>query len=151
MKVLDLQCAVQHQFEGWFGSEADFQDQLQRRLVECPLCGDTQVSKRVSAPRLNLRTARQADEITDRSAQPVDHTALRKAQAAWLRWSRQVAAQAEDVGDRFAAEARSIHAGESPDRCIRGRTTLAQAVALLEEGVPVLPLPVAAVPGDALQ
>ncbi len=58
MKVLDLQCSQHHVFEGWFGSEDDFQSQLTRGLVTCPLCGDAQVSKKLSAPRLNLNTAR---------------------------------------------------------------------------------------------
>jgi hypothetical protein len=58
MKVLDLQCSQHHVFEGWFGSEDDFQSQLTRGLVTCPLCGDAQVSKKLSAPRLNLNAPR---------------------------------------------------------------------------------------------
>jgi hypothetical protein len=58
MKVLDLQCAQHHVFEGWFGSEDDFQNQLTRGLVTCPMCGDVHVTKRLSAPRLNLSTSR---------------------------------------------------------------------------------------------
>ena len=54
MKVLDLACANQHLFEGWFASEDDFVAQCARRLVECPVCGDAEVSKKLSAPRLNL-------------------------------------------------------------------------------------------------
>ncbi len=58
MKVLDLQCAQHHVFEGWFGSEDDYQNQLTRGLLTCPMCGDASVSKKLSAPRLNLSTAR---------------------------------------------------------------------------------------------
>ena len=54
MKVLDLKCAHQHVFEGWFASEDDFQSQLTRDLVQCPMCGDAAISKQLSAPRLNL-------------------------------------------------------------------------------------------------
>ena len=54
MKVLNLQCAHQHGFEGWFASEDDFQSQLSRGLVECPMCGDTGIIKMLTAPRLNL-------------------------------------------------------------------------------------------------
>ena len=54
MKVFDLRCAQGHGFEGWFGSEEDFQSQLSRGLVTCPLCGDAHVDKLPSAPRLNL-------------------------------------------------------------------------------------------------
>ncbi len=58
MKVLDLQCQHAHSFEGWFGSEDDFQSQLARGLVECPLCGDANIVKKLSAPRLNLGASR---------------------------------------------------------------------------------------------
>ncbi|MCB1974963.1 MAG: DUF1178 family protein, partial [Burkholderiaceae bacterium] len=54
MKVLDLYCQQDHAFEGWFGSEQDFQSQLQRGLLTCPLCGNAQVRKALSAPRINL-------------------------------------------------------------------------------------------------
>lgn len=54
MKVLDLQCGQQHTFEGWFASEDDFQGQMARGLVECPLCGDAHITKMLSAPRINL-------------------------------------------------------------------------------------------------
>jgi hypothetical protein len=60
MKVLDLQCQQAHSFEGWFGSEDDFQSQLARGLVQCPLCGDASVVKKLSAPRLNLISTRGA-------------------------------------------------------------------------------------------
>lgn len=59
MKVLDLQCAMGHTFEGWFAFEDDFVSQLARSLVQCPLCGDADVHKKLSAPRLNLSTSRQ--------------------------------------------------------------------------------------------
>jgi hypothetical protein len=58
MKVLDLQCGQHHVFEGWFGSEEDYQSQLARGLLTCPLCGDAQITKKLSAPRLNLHTSR---------------------------------------------------------------------------------------------
>ena len=54
MKVLDLQCGHGHSFEGWFGSEDDFQSQLLRKLVECPMCGNSAIVKKLSAPRLNF-------------------------------------------------------------------------------------------------
>jgi hypothetical protein len=64
MKVLDLQCQQQHTFEGWFGSEEDYQSQLKRGLLECPMCGDAHVSKMPSAPRLNLGKARDAGPLS---------------------------------------------------------------------------------------
>ena len=64
MKVLDLQCGQQHVFEGWFGSEDDFQSQLGRGMVSCPMCGDAAVTKKLSAPRLNLNTSRGEPETS---------------------------------------------------------------------------------------
>jgi hypothetical protein len=63
MKVLDLQCGYHHVFEGWFGSEEDFQSQLTRGMVSCPMCGDAAVTKKLSAPRLNLNTTRGERDI----------------------------------------------------------------------------------------
>lgn len=60
MKVLDLACQYGHGFEGWFGSEDDFQSQLARGLVQCPICDDAKITKKLSAPRLNLRSAKEA-------------------------------------------------------------------------------------------
>ena len=142
MKVLDLQCAHGHLFEGWFSSEDDFQGQLARALVECPLCGDTHIVKRLSAPRLNLGAAPadQAGQRQDVAAGtgPAIQEAL---QAAWLKAVSQVMASTEDVGERFAEEARRIHYGETSERGIRGQATREETRALLDEGISVLPLP----------
>ncbi len=54
MKVLNLQCHFKHDFEGWFGSEADFQNQLSKEMIECPICASREITKMLSAPRLNL-------------------------------------------------------------------------------------------------
>ncbi len=136
MKVLDLQCSAHHQFEGWFASEDDFQGQLGRGLVECPMCGDKAVTKKLSAPRLNLRA--QQPQATREVMTAPDATL----QAAWLKMVRHVMANTEDVGERFAEEARKIHYGESEERGIRGQATPQQTEALLEEGISVLPLPI---------
>jgi hypothetical protein len=138
MKVLNLQCSHAHGFEGWFASEDDFQDQLARGLVECPLCGDVQVTKLPSAPRLNLGAAEpKAAEKQEVAAAPNPQL-----QAAWMQLVKQVMANTEDVGERFADEARKIHYGETEDRGIRGQASREETQALLEEGIPVLPLPI---------
>ena len=156
MKVLNLQCAHQHDFEGWFGSEDDFQSQLARGLVECPLCGDRQVTKQLTAPRLNLSTSRgERDvsvpkaEVTTPSAAPTPAPAQEitsmspaQVQAAWLQAVQHVMANTEDVGQRFAEEARKMHYGESEERGIRGQATPEQTRDLLEEGISVMPLPI---------
>jgi len=137
MKVLNLQCSHAHGFEGWFASEDDFQDQLARGLVECPLCGDAQVAKLPSAPRLNLG----ASEPKPAPRQEVMASANPRLQAAWMELVKQVVANTEDVGERFAEEARKIHYGESEERGIRGQASRQETQELLEEGIGVLPLP----------
>ena len=74
MKVLDLFCADDHAFEGWFGSEDDFQSQLARGLVQCPLCGNAHIRKGLSAPRLNLRSSSDAGSQASQPTQPVQAT-----------------------------------------------------------------------------
>ncbi len=138
MKVLDLQCAQQHVFEGWFGSEDDFSSQLQRRLIECPVCGDADINKRLSAPRLNLNHARGESPLLPVAREPVAVDA--SLQAAWMALSRQIMAQTDDVGARFAEESRKMHYGETPERAIRGQATRAETESLLDEGIAVLPL-----------
>jgi hypothetical protein len=134
MKVLNLQCSSSHTFEGWFASEDDFQDQLARGLVECPMCGDATVVKMLSAPRLNLGAAEPSPR------REVMNTPDAAMQAAWLKMARHVMAHTEDVGQRFAEEARRIHYGETEERGIRGQASLKETEALLEEGIGVLPL-----------
>ena len=150
MKVLDLHCRHNHAFEGWFGSEQDFQSQLQRGLLTCPLCGDAQVSKALSAPRINLgaretpaMASPQPDGAASSEVSEPAQLSLPTA-ASVLQWARQAAAQAEDVGSQFADEARRIHRGDAPERAIKGQASADQTLQLLEEGVPVLPLPQAA-------
>ena len=137
MKVLNLQCSHAHGFEGWFASEDEFQSQLARGLVECPMCGDAAIAKLPSAPRLNLGAPAPAESKRD-----VVATADPDMQAAWMKMVRHVMANTEDVGERFAEEARRIHYGESEERNIRGQASRAETDSLLEEGITVLPLPI---------
>lgn len=155
MKVLDLGCPLGHVFEGWFASEDDFQSQKARALVQCPLCGDTAIDKRLSAPRLNLGAqAPAARPVAEPAASAPAGTAVAPdaaMQAAWLQMSRKLIANTEDVGPRFADEARRMHHGEVEPRGIRGQASAKEAVALLEEGISVLPLALADGAKETLQ
>ena len=133
MKVLNLRCAHGHGFEGWFGSEDDFESQRQRELIECPICGDKAVVKGLSAPRLNLGAGKAPTHAVAQTAP--DNPAGR-----WMRAMREVMTNTEDVGERFAEEARRIHYGETAERGIRGHATREQTEALLDEGIEVMPL-----------
>lgn len=163
MKVLDLHCSQQHSFEGWFASEDDFQSQLARGLVTCPLCADATITKKLSAPRLNLTTLRgergggparqvESEPMQTKSASDVSETATAHAQephalepaqlqAALLKIVRHVVANTEDVGSSFPEEARKMHYGETEHRNIRGQASPQETEALLDEGISVLPLP----------
>lgn len=137
MKVLDLRCAHDHRFEGWFASEEEAQSQISRDLVQCPVCGDHAVTRLPSAPRLNLSGAT-AREGKARPAQPAaTPVAL---QALYMNAVKQVLAQTEDVGDRFAEEARRMHYDEAPERGIRGSASPEEVQALAEEGIETFPL-----------
>ena len=137
MKVLDLQCSGLHVFEGWFASEDDFASQLARGLVSCPMCADTRVSKKLSAPRLNLGHGRAPDAPAHDVLATNPETEV---QLAWMALARRVLANTDDVGARFAEEARRIHYGETPQRGIRGKASAAETESLLDEGIAVMQL-----------
>jgi hypothetical protein len=138
MKVLNLRCAQGHGFEGWFASDDDFTSQNGRGLVECPLCGDKTVSRLPSAPRLNLSGSAAREPVAE--AQAADPQAQQ--QAAWMKAVRHMMANTEDVGERFAEEARRIHYGEIEHRGIRGQASANEREALKEEGIETFSLPV---------
>ena len=156
MKVLNLQCAHQHEFEGWFGSEDDFASQLARGLVSCPLCGDAQIEKKLSAPRLNLRTGRGEEAVpaagtTVALSNHAMKPELASLQARMLQALREVVANTEDMGERFADEARAMHHGEAAHRQIRGQASPQEALELMEEGIDVIALPMVPAIKETLQ
>ena len=159
MKVLDLQCRQGHAFEGWFASQEDYASQRERGLLTCPVCNDAEVSKKLSAPRLNLgRSAEPAAPAPDAPQVPATAPAAQAMpalpqalQAAMLKMVRHVMANTEDVGTRFAEEARKIHYGEADNRNIRGQASREETEALLDEGIDILPLPVPAGLKEPLQ
>ena len=122
------------------------------------MCGDEHIQKKLSAPRLNLGAAPPASGPAPNaiSAEPpvpaggepamdlASANTRQATQAAWLRMMREVMARTEDVGERFAEEARKMHYGESEERGIRGQATPAQTEELLDEGIAVMPLPIPA-------
>lgn len=133
MKVLNLRCANGHAFEGWFASDDEFMDQNGSGRIECPMCADQVITRLPSAPRLNLSSGR--DSHRDTGRETVARPDPADLQAAWLETVRQVVARTDDVGDRFAEEARRIHYGEEPARGIRGQATAQERAALQEEGI----------------
>lgn len=156
MKVLDLRCAFDHRFEGWFASEDDYLSQTERGLLVCPTCGDASIDRLPSAPRLNVSGARApesapaapsaeralvARHAADVVSQAPAVEAAAQLQRLWHQAVQQVMANTVDVGERFAEEARRIHYGEADERAIRGRATRDETEALRDEGIEVMRLP----------
>ena len=152
MIVLDLSCANEHRFEGWFASSAAFEAQRARGLVSCPVCNTAAVRRLPSAPYVQTRSAQtpassgaQASSApalpTRAPATPVSGLPSPAAVAELLGTLRRMAKSAEDVGERLPEEARRIHYGEAEARDIRGAASRDEVEELLEEGIVVLPVP----------
>jgi hypothetical protein len=139
MKVFNLLCAQGHAFEGWFASEADLQQQRDTGLLDCPMCADKTITRLPSAPRLNLSAGRDG-AAPGEPATPERHMV----ETLWMKAVQHVLHNTEDVGERFAEEARRIHYGEATERSIRGQATPDQSRALIEEGIEVHALPMPA-------
>jgi hypothetical protein len=139
MIVFDLICANNHAFEGWFASSDEFARQLDTGLLSCPVCRDHDISKRPSPVRINRRggAASRSGEA-GRSSLPVAQLPAENLQQVL----DYLLKHTEDVGNRFADEARRIHQGEAPLRGIRGQADIEQIHALQEEGIDVMPLPI---------
>jgi hypothetical protein len=161
MIIFDLKCGgAGHVFEAWFGSSADYQDQQARRLVACPVCGDSNVSKAVMAPAIpvkgNSRPARKDASATPSplvGKAPVitgEHAAKMRAMMDALAAAQTKALEGSTwVGRRFAEQARAMHYGEQDRSTIHGEVAPAEAKALIEEGVEVAPLPFPVIPPEA--
>jgi len=128
-----LVCEHEHAFEGWFGASADYDDQHARGLLQCPVCGSAAVRKQIMAPAVAGTKAQRAEAFSEKRREMAMHAAAR------IR--REVEANFDYVGDAFAQEARAIHEGKSEERGIYGEASGAEVKALIEDGVPVAPLP----------
>ena len=141
-----LACEQAHEFESWFPSSEAFETQRKRGFVTCPFCNSAKVEKQIMAPSV----ARTDKALTAPApeAQPVAILSEkeRELRAALRALREHVMKNAENVGKDFVEEARKMHYGETEERSIYGEADLAEARALLDEGIDVLPLPV--VPDD---
>ena len=144
-----LRCARAHEFESWFQNSAAFDRQAKRGLVECPHCGSAKVEKAIMAPRIAGKAKRRGGapvaaapeaEAAPMAMMPPEAQEFRQK----LRELREhLTKNADNVGERFAEEARKIHSGETEHRSIYGEASPDEAKALAEEGVEFYPLPVA--------
>lgn len=130
-----LVCSEKHEFEGWFRSSDAFETQAACGSLSCPICASTAVAKAVMAPAI----AKHRSKSVARSQPSPERQ--REIFAALRKLREEVEARSTDVGDRFAEEARKIHFGETEERVVHGEATLDDVRSLVQDGVPVLPLP----------
>ncbi len=150
MILYDLRCSQSHQFEAWFKDSAAFDKQAKRGHIECPVCSDTAIEKAIMAPRLSTSTRKKGLEY-ERPNLPVPSTDLRnEGRASEVareileavgKIQKHVEENCEDVGDKFADEARAIHYGETKERGIFGKATASEVEDLVEENIPVSRIP----------
>jgi len=147
-----LKCSAGHSFESWFATGAAFDALRDARQLECAICGDRTLDRAPMAPP--VRTSRSAVPPTRTETSPqadrreaAQHSLSAPPDSKLTRMVRalrdRVERDTEYVGARFAQEARAIHAGDAPDRAIRGEADPRDARRLVEDGIPVLPLPFA--------
>ena len=130
-----LTCERAHSFEGWFRNNGDFDSLSAKGLVECPVCGSTQVAKALMAPAVSTGRKQETIALAMDAARKEQLTALRQL-------ADKVRETADYVGQRFAEEARKIHFGEVEPRGIYGEASPDEAKSLAEDGVGFIPLPV---------
>lgn len=126
-----LVCENAHEFEGWFGSSGDFDDQAQRGLIGCPVCESKAVTKQIMAP--SVAGTKKTTDLPPQMRSMV--------MEAMGRVRKHVEENFDYVGDTFADEARAIHEGRSEDRGIYGEATPAQIKSLTADGVPIAAMP----------
>lgn len=151
MIVFDLRCSRAHVFEAWFGSSTAFDEQRDRGLLACPICGDGEIAKAVMAPNVGAKgNSRREIVARPRPDVPAGPQAIKGVLRALAAAQAQALETSQWVGRAFAERARAMHVGETPSEPIHGEATLAEARALVEEGVAVAPLPLPIVPPDAV-
>ena len=139
-----LGCASGHEFESWFRASADFETQSRAGEIACPLCGSIDVTKQPMAP--SIVTKRGAEQRSTADTLQMHNADAKAALEALRAIKKSVIENSEDVGPRFADEARKMHLGDIEERQIRGSSTLEEARSLAEDGVPFGILP--ALPED---
>lgn len=136
-----LKCARDHSFDSWFQSGDTFANQKAAGMVTCPVCGVDAVEKTVMAPRVATFKGKKAPQSKSAREMHALAAPASPAEAALKEMREKIQKHSEYVGTDFAAEARAIHDGDAPERSIYGEAEASEAKKLIEEGVPVAPLP----------
>lgn len=153
MIVYDLSCELGHRFEGWFGSSGDYAEQRERGFLTCPECGSAEVSKAPMAPAVPAKGNTRTEAPTERAA-PVSNKPMppevQEAMAKLAKVQAEALKKSTWVGDKFAEVSRKMHYGETDEKPIHGQASLEEAKTLVDEGIPVAPLPFPVAPPDKL-
>jgi hypothetical protein len=141
--VFDLRCGGDHVFEAWFATSADFEEQKGRGLVRCPICQDAGIEKAPMMPNVGRKSNARADLVpASRGAGEPDQVAEIKDQLRLLaELQARIEAASDYVGERFPDEVRAMYYGDKEERLVHGEATRDQAIELVEEGIPIAPLP----------
>lgn len=130
-----LHCDNAHEFDAWFRSNEDFDEQKKSGLLSCPFCHSTSIEKQLMAPAVS--TARKREQQVGLGLEAEQQKML----SALREVTKKVRKEAEYVGDRFTEEARRIHFKEVEERAIYGEASVKEVSSLMEDGIPVVPLP----------
>lgn len=131
-----LKCAAEHSFDSWFQSAASFDALANAGHVTCPQCGSAEISKTLMAPAVSVAR----NVVTPTLDKPLS-TPENPQEKALAALRAEVEANSDYVGKDFVSEARKMHEGEAPTRAIHGEARLDEAKKLVDEGIPVMPLP----------
>jgi len=134
-----LHCDKGHEFEAWFRSNEDYETQAKRGFVECPSCGSINIAKALMAPQ--VATGRAKDDRKEAVMVAAGQAMRREIVEKMREVTRQVKAQAEDVGEKFPEQARQMHYGETDAKPIYGKASPDDVESLVDEGVDIMPLP----------
>ncbi|MBW0454194.1 MAG: DUF1178 family protein [Candidatus Kinetoplastibacterium crithidii] len=138
IKVFNLHCNNEHIFEGWFSSHNEYEEQISKNLITCPICSSSTISKLLSTPYIGKKRSNTLEKT--QSNGDLNRTSLEQ-QAKTIESLRQIINKAENVGNSFAEEARLIHSGESQKTSIKGTISLDEKKELEEEGINIIPIP----------
>ena len=134
MILFDLSCENKHQFEAWFPSSKKYDEQIKRKLVNCPYCNSNNVKKALMAPNLNMLSKSKSKKNVYLKNKKSLETNIKK-------FKKLIETNTKDVGKNFSEEARKIYYGEKKSQSIRGETTKKEAKELIEEGIPCVSMP----------
>ncbi|MDF7774434.1 DUF1178 family protein [Sphingomonas sp. AOB5] len=149
MIVFDLKCGTGHVFEAWFGSSAAYEEQRTGGLLACPMCGRGDVEKAVMAPNVAAKGNQRSAAPATAGGEAPPPEAIKAAMATLAAAQAKMLEGSQWVGGSFATRARAMHDGDEPHAPIHGQATREEAKELIEDGVPVAPLPLPVVPPEA--